>query len=591
MLHILLGSPRFLLVVLVVVSLCTLDSADAFVDPGPERNLADKPTKSAFQPSAAWIRSANFSEGLALVAYSVGDPEKAAWSASQATWATGTPGWHSAHAWDDPGVRWPDPENFCDLYACENGAKWKSYDRAVQALWTGLDDVAAIVAVGHDDAKTPSNSVVVLTSLDGGVSFKHASIISLSTHDGDSGFEIDPDSVHASLMYTPERSNSSAGKVAIPIYVIWRNSYLGESWWMTKVTVGFNGGVSLQSKPKKVTAIAGSVHGHASILAFQDDDLGEVVEIAWSERLDANGKPAWGPSCPSMETIGVKWWLTWSRDFGDTWDRPTLVDEDKAWRPCVGPSFAAPGAPKFGVNNDRPEFVMNRGRGGIPPIGPIPLGVSNPYRWYMAINKTVNGKSCVLVRRFPVLPIPFWPIPPPDPPGPVGTGMGSHVIYISSPVQDFLTNSKVKDSWGQALAIHQGNKDVRGDVVVIYRNANEQNQISMAAASSTDWGISWTAEALGTATWSMTDRLGLYNGLTVLEACINRPCPDGPLGPPKVPFLAACGRITEAQETSPRSGSESSCPNELRDFRLSRDKTRLFLWRRCAEFSAAQRSI
>ncbi len=45
--------------------------------------------------------------------------------------------------------------------------------------------------------------------------------------------------------------------------------------------------------------------------------------------------------------------------------------------------------------------------------------------------------------------------------------------------------------------------------------------------------------ALSTATWSMTDKLGLYDGLMVRAVCINGPCPPGPPSPPQVPFLAA----------------------------------------------------
>jgi hypothetical protein len=323
--RIFMGLLNSVLGVLLVVFFCAPDSVDAFQAPGPEKNLTDDKLPRAFQPSAAWIRSAQYQNGYALVAYSVGDlqTEKAAWSRSPGGWTLATPVWGNAHVWDEPGLRWPDPENFCELYRCEDGAKWKNYDRAAQAVWTGLDDVAVIVAVGHDDAKIPINSLVVLSSKNGGENFKQATIISLTTPEGESGGGIDPDSVHASLMYTPERTNAAAGKKAIPIYVIWRNSSLsGEGWWMATFTVGINGGVALLTRPKKISAIAKTVAGYASVLAFQDDNLAEVVEIAWAERLDAAGNPSSGPVCPSTTNIRVKWWKTFSRNYSAS-DVPT----------------------------------------------------------------------------------------------------------------------------------------------------------------------------------------------------------------------------------------------------------------------------
>src|SRR5690606_15196591 len=44
------------------------------------------------------------------------------------------------------------------------------------------------------------------------------------------------------------------------------------------------------------------------------------------------------------------------------WIEPvTLLDQDDAWRPCVGPSHSVTmGAPPYYVNSDRADMVINR---------------------------------------------------------------------------------------------------------------------------------------------------------------------------------------------------------------------------------------
>ena len=66
-----------------------------------------------------------------------------------------------------------------------------------------------------------------------------------------------------------------------------------------------------------------------------------------------------------------------------------------------------------------------------------------------------------------------------------------------------------------------------------------------AASSSKGFGLpgTWTTDQLSLGQgvpWSMTDEMGLYTGITVLELCVNEPCPGGaPAKFPKNPFLAA----------------------------------------------------
>src|SRR5690606_40868988 len=159
------------------------------------------------------------------------------------------------------------------------------YDSVESVLWTGLDDVAAVVAIGRPES-SPGSDLVVVTSTDGGQTFDQAKILSIPTPQGDSGGEILPGSVHASLGYARTRADASAGTKSVPIHVIWKNASVeGIGWWMTQLIVGPDGSPAQTMYPVKVDVIPSGSAGHASILGYEDPG-GDVVEVLWSERTD-----------------------------------------------------------------------------------------------------------------------------------------------------------------------------------------------------------------------------------------------------------------------------------------------------------------
>ncbi len=474
--------------------------------------------------SAAWIRSASYSNGHALVGYTAGG-DRAAWARS-VDWITSSPTWEAHRSDDPPPFGWPAPVNFCKVYDCSAGAAWNVYGAMDQVVWTGLDDMAAAVATGGAGSATGSD-VVLVSSTDGGSTFTEARILSVPTPNGDSGGEIVPYTVHASLMYTARRRSGEAGKEATPIYVIWQAfTNEGLHWFMTRAIVGFDGGIAQPEAPVRVSIIPPNAAAHASIMAFEDDNRDEVVQVAWSERTDSSGAPSPGPSCPSNETLHVTWRSSGTRDFGKNWGcwpsqpggfcQPVsfLIHKDKEWRPCVGPSFSEAGdAPPYGVNNDRPELVMNRGL---------------PYGMFAAINHSVpaGGMRTAVYQSDPWQP-----------------------IYLS-PDEDPETGTPVGDAWGQALAVIQGTMlpgiplpTYTGALAVTYREVDPEGVVSMAAASTLDnlsSGGGWKEERLTSQRWKLAGNLGRHTGLAALELCVDEPCSGGaPAVYPAVPFFAA----------------------------------------------------
>ena len=181
--------------------------------------------------------SSALAAGHALVAYTVGDPGKAAWSHSKISWLLDVPSWDAAAPWDKPGVQWPDPDNYCVIFDCASGAaKWKSYDRAAQACWSGLNDVAAIVAVGGDNGAIPNSEVVVVTSVDGGRPSAHSPNFSASFESGGAiGFV----SVHASLMRARHVKNLTLTEPCQShSRLTGENAYAGHLRWMANNSSG-----------------------------------------------------------------------------------------------------------------------------------------------------------------------------------------------------------------------------------------------------------------------------------------------------------------------------------------------------------------
>jgi len=483
-----------------------------------------KATRSEHPPAESPAVARSIHLGFALA-------DVAAWLHA-ADWTTTVPT-RETHRSDEPApFGWPEPDNFCGVYTCGGGAAWKAYLSVEQVVWTGLDDVAAAVAIGAPDVGLNNTDLTVVTSTDGGRTVEHATILSLPSPEGDSGGRIVPGSVHASLRYSRDRAGADAGLTSLPIYVVWQNELEGRIWWMTRFVVGVDGLATQVSLPVKVSAIPPSSASHASILGHDDDAAGEVVRLFWSLRTDGGGNPAFGPDCPSNETIKVQWLSSWTSDFGQNWgctapnpgggcqDQTWMIDEDPTWRPCVGASFSeSPEAPPYGVNNDRPEIAMNENGDPV---------------WYMAVNKT-NGPDTVtrVVVWMSLFGTPWQ-------------------VAFESPATD-LNGKEVGDAWAQSLAIQQGARlqsvpPVWQSAVVglIWRTADQDGLISMNAASSAKgFGLpgTWHTSPLTLGQdvpWSMSDEMGLYTGIAPLELCVNEPCPGGaPAMFPRNPFLAA----------------------------------------------------
>jgi hypothetical protein len=497
-------------------------AAEQAVTVGAPEVRASDPGQAAHDASAAWIRSASFSAGHMLVGFN--SDGRAAW-AHAVDWTTPSPTW-SAHRSDEPApFGWPEPGNFCNVYDC-TGAIWDRYDTLDQVVWTGLNDVAAAVGTGSEGNSIMSD-VVLVSSIDGGQTFTEARILSTPTPEGDSGGQIIPYTVHASLMYTRERRGALAGQGEIPIYVIWEAFSEGVSWWMTKVIVGFDGTIFQPTPPVKVSIVP-TFAASASILAHDDDEGREVIDVAWSERTDATGAPSPGPACPSVEIRHVTWRISWTVDFGRNWGclappgggcapQSAVIHQDPAWRPCVGASFSETAdAPPYGVNNDRPELAMN-------------LGFPNV--WYAAINHSVagGGMRAAVFRQWFDAP---WT-----------------EVYVS-PSNDPATGAPIEDAWGQSLGVLQGDFELAipitsatGGVAMVWREGAKDGLVSMAAASSIEmFGTpgSWYADALSSVPWKMSGDIGRYTGATALELCVDEPCPTGvPAVYPAVPLFGA----------------------------------------------------
>lgn len=290
---------------------------------------------------------------------------------------------------------------------------------------------------------------------------------------------------------------------------------------MTKVIVGSDGGIAQLTPPTKITAIPANTSARVSIAGVTLNNGAEQIELAWSEHVTAL------PQCPSTGTSHVRWWSTFSNDFGATWACTesvgmckgvnTLIDEDKAWRPCVGASHGPSGAPAWGVNNSRPEFAINRGEPN-----------AAPWMWYLAFSKTIAGLSHIVVKR-----------------DTLERGADTwQTIYTSpsvKPVPTTPSGAALGDAWGQALTIHQGTFAAPATLAVAWRTADPKTgAITMNLATHPNFGGPgpFVFADLTSTSWPMTDALGLYEGVAVQQVCVIGNCPPGP-PPSRVGFLAA----------------------------------------------------
>jgi hypothetical protein len=311
-----------------------------------------------------------------------------AWTSNGQPYYSYMPGtsWHSAPvppagafsaSATTAGYAWPQPDNVCDVYVCSGSGPVLSYVSAHSVLATGfLGDTwsgntrgtAAIVATTATGSGFGEYDVVVVTSVDGGEHFTRAHILS----DGISGTGqyLEPDSVYASVLVTPEDSAREQTGFSAPIYVVWKGGLLTPSWWVTKILVEpLTGEVVVLNKPREMVTEVNPEASTVTLQAFQGHDGRETVTLVSSIRRDPTTLAALSnlPSCPTDDNIRVEWQYAQVRGFwhedGPTFTVPTAtIAEDLAWRPCVGPSHNPP-SPNFSslyANSDRAALATHR---------------------------------------------------------------------------------------------------------------------------------------------------------------------------------------------------------------------------------------
>lgn len=326
---------------------------------GDPNDLNNPPLGPAnmLNPSAAWIRTPNHptqgtpSKGTMLAAFTrrAQHPVTQAWSsdavwAHSSTWTLGSATYTElrANEWDPVRGRhrWPAPSNLCRYFEnfaeCGVGSlSWNDqnlhhWSEPAAALWTGLDRTAAIVTTGGPDAALPNEAVFVVTSNDGGLSFQRSLIVSIEEagphtmpeFDAEdavgSGGNIISGSVHASLANFGERTSPLAGRVSLPIYIVWQHQpdYADPEWWWTRVEVGESGYIAQTTPPRRLPSFVPREPGvQVSIFGYRIDGE-ERVGIAWAEREDQDVPNA----CTKANTnVDVTWYASSTADLGDTW--------------------------------------------------------------------------------------------------------------------------------------------------------------------------------------------------------------------------------------------------------------------------------
>jgi hypothetical protein len=427
--------------------------------------LAGTSAVNGVAPSAAWIRRPNNpgqSPGNGLIAYTQGGR---AWWSRSTNWSANSPTWvATSSASTNTQLRWPGPDNLCEVYANASecggtGSTWAQvgrYNFAAKAVATGLDDVAAIVATGGYGGD--HRDVLIVTSVNAGQSFRRSLLLSIpSASANDTGFSVDPESVHASVAQVGENNTPRAGAVAQPIYVTWRatDSLNTSSWWFTRVVVGASGTVAEVMRPRRLSFVPAVPGTHVSIFGYRIDGR-ERIGVAWSER--GNGASTECDTDPSA-TTSLTWYASQTDTFGDAWDcfdgafhlypgplpdfigcdatqRRTQITSEAQWKRCVGPGVDG----RRARNTDRPEVAMN-----MPAFALDGAQETEPAKgWYFAATKrsTTSGSGMRVCLY--------------------GTGYvtnGALELFkelYCSPDTDPQGGGAVTDAWAPALAVMQG---------------------------------------------------------------------------------------------------------------------------------------
>lgn len=430
--------------------------------------LAGTTTGNSISPSVAWIP--RLQQGAQPTGQAVADFTRndIAYASYSVNWFASTPVWNAASSYNPvPDQSWPPPDNLCDFYPGLNDCDptspttWHAtfrYRHAAKALGTGLEDVAAIVATAGNGA-APHGDVMLVTSVDAGVSFTRSLILSIPSLSGvQSGGDVDPESVHASLAYVGESNSPRGGVVGQPIYVTWRTSEginRPDSWWFTRVVVGASGTAAETMRPRQLRFVPAVASTQASIFGYRLEGH-EHIGVAWSERSDETTNCDADPNA----TTSVKWYASQTDTFGDEWgcfdgfhsvypgpfplpfvgcdpsEGRTLIAEEPQWKKCVWDVVDGRGA----RNTGRPEVAMNAPMGW----GGVDREFDFAKAWYFAVNHrtpTSNGGMRVCLYAT----------------GNLGGEVNDHLKNpYCSPDQDPVSNDDIIDAWAPSLAIMQG---------------------------------------------------------------------------------------------------------------------------------------
>ncbi len=524
--------------------------------------LLNSPSANLQNATAAWLKAeesvgGSQTPGTGLIAFTrtVGSGTRVGWARSTNWSVTSGVTWTVAQSDStDPLVRWPAPDNVCEIYSgldeCGgSGGTWATlgtFGGQPEALWTGLDNVGAVVSTcgtqGDED-------VCITTTIDGAASFTHSLILSVNDQDGfATGGAIDPASVHASLAWSPHRSSGIAGDVGLPIYVAWRNFNGpdgGGLWWFTRVVVGVSGTVAETTPPRQLDVVGNSsldvtsrnrVHIFGTSLENQ-----ERMYIAFSEHpsstVTCQGSTAPDPS------ESVSWYVSESDDLGAAWNcftglegscfpssanGKTLLTSDSTWQNCVGPTRTAAGGGSTvfrTINDSRPAVAVNVAANGNEGIGDYPN-----QHFYFAVGKTLSSKQRIHVYRAGGLTL-------------LGSDSAtSFQLMTTSPDESGLV-----DSFAPAMTAMQrlGAENSRG--AFVWRNGfattfgiRGQDWRDKIATSATVLSLVFNVTTTNSA---FENVMGPRVGIATFQGCANdsiEGCPGGTIGLwPNLPFFAA----------------------------------------------------
>jgi hypothetical protein len=372
--------------------------------------------------------------------------------------------------------KWPAPENLCDWYPnlsnCGGtGSSWQSQGKfggVPFVLWPGLDDTVAVVST-CGTANTADQDVCITVSRNRGQNFTQSLILSTRNDDGfGTRDNIDPASVHASVAQLPEASGPMTGDFSLPIYVVWRvfPTVTGGpvSWYFTRVVVGVDGTVAQTTPPEPIGVIADdpTLPFTRNRIAVFGTSVGadERVYIAFSEHstpAPANCTAASSTPTPAPDTTSsVTWYVSESRNYGDTWEcfqgssspgcfansvsARTRIDTDSTYQDCVGPERTIPiGQPNGlrrtrSVNDSRPAVGIHAAAETL-----YADAFTSGQYWYFALGKSLSGKQRIHLYR-----------------GGGGAGVPvSDTAFEIKLVTTSPTDSTLVDSWAPNLTVMQ----------------------------------------------------------------------------------------------------------------------------------------